>query len=402
MIMKHEDARAAILEQVPPPRVASVSLAQTRNLVVAEDIIAKEAVPNQDFASVSGYAVRSEDTKGATKEFPVAAKMVGRCKAGQIYRHRLDKNEVVFVDSGALLPPGADTVMLPDDVDRVGKELKIYRKMGRGENIRHKGGDVAPAECVLRKGRRIRSQEIALLSAIGSSTIRVYPKPDVALLVTGAEQASLGKRRKPSQVWNSLTPMLTAMVEESGSVVIDLGWARERHWFLRRKIAEGLRYPVLIIAGGIFVRNYDLAKDVMDRLHVREIFWRVNIRPGRPLYFGRSKNTLVFGLPDTAGAAFVDFEEFVRPALLKLMGRERLRRREITAVVGTDLRNHSGRTFFVRSFLRRNGRNVTVFPSGNQHSHIVKTLSRSNALIAMDEEQGFIRRGERVKVRVLD
>jgi len=188
MIMKHEDARAAVLEQVSPPKAVQRSLGQALDLIMAEDISAKEAVPSQDYASVSGYAVRSEDTKGATREFPVDAKMVGRAKAGEMFRHRLGKHEAVHVVSGALLPPGADTVMLPEDVDRVGKALKICRKMSRGENIRQRGEDIAQGECILRRGRRIRSQEIALLSAIGSVSVGVYPKPEVALLVAGAEQ----------------------------------------------------------------------------------------------------------------------------------------------------------------------------------------------------------------------
>ena len=402
MVTRYEEARQLVIGQISEPRAVRVPVSRSLDLIVAEDISAKSPLPRYDFSGISGYAVRSADTKGATREFPIEAKMVARLNAGDSYGKSLGNLEAVRVVPGSLLPVGADTVVMTEDADRVGKGLKIFRVMDPGENVRRKGEDVSEGELILKKGRRVRSQEIGLLSAMGITDLAVYPKPQVAILTMGNELRPSGSGLSSAQVWNGLTPMLTAMIEENGGVPVDLGQTKDSGFGLKFKIKDGLKYPVLILAGGIFVRDYDLIKELLDKLHVKEVFWRVNMRPGRPIYFGKSSEGLVFGLPDTLGAAFVGFEELIRPVILRQLGRERLDRREITAIAGTDLKNRSRRTFFVRSYLRRNGKSVTVFPSGNQHSHMIKTLSRSNALVEMGEHDDLIRRGERVKVKVLE
>ncbi|MBI4431108.1 MAG: molybdopterin molybdotransferase MoeA [Candidatus Omnitrophica bacterium] len=402
MVTRYEDARRLVIERVPEPRPVRVPVLESLDLIVAEDIIAKEPLPRRNYAGISGYAVYSASTKGATREFPVEAKMVARLCAGENYRRTLGNQEAVRVVSGSILPKGADTVVMTEDADRIGKSLKIYRVADPGENVRRRGEDVGEGELVLKKGRRVRSQEIGLLTSMGISHLSVYSRPQVAILTTGAEMRSIGSSISDSQIWNGLTPMLATMVRETGGVPVDIGQSKEGGLALRFKIYEGLKYPIFILAGGIFVRNYDLIKELLDKMHVKEVFWRVNMRPGRPVYFGKGAKSLVFGLPDTLGAAFVGFEELVRPAILRQLGRERLERREITAVAGTDLKNRSRRTFFIRSYLRRNGKSVTVFPSGNQHSHIIKTLSRANAIVEMEANSDIIRRGERVKVKVLE
>ncbi len=402
MVTRFADARQLVIERVPAPNPVQIPIFESLDLIVADDVNAKEALPKHNFAGTSGYAVRSADTKGATHEFPVEAKMIARLGAGENHRKPLGNLEAVRVVPGSLLPEGADTVIMTEDADRVGKVLKVFRVMDPGENVRRRGEDVAQGESVLKKGRRIRSQEIGLLAAMGISQVSVFQKPRVALLTTGAELRTAGTSVSQAQVWNGLTPMLSAMIREAGAAPVDLGQTKESGLGLRFKINEGLKYPMLILAGGIFVRDHDLIKELLEKSHVKEVFWRVNMRPGRPIYFGKSSRSLVFGLPDTLGAAFVGFEELIRPAILKSLGRERLERREITAIAGTDLKNRSRRTFFVRSYLRRNGKSVTVFPSGSQHSHMIKTLSRSNALVEMDENHDLIRRGERVKVKVLE
>lgn len=403
MIISYEEACQTIQENVPEVKKGiRLPLEQVRDLIVAEDITAAEPLPPRNFSAMNGYAVRAEDTRGATREFPLEMKMVHRLKTGEVHKRALGKNEVIRVAAGALLPESADAVVLSDDADRVGHAVKIYRTVSQGENVRVRGEDVAEGEVVIKRGRRIRPQEMAMLAAMGFRQIEVFPRPTVAILTTGDELAPLSGRKNEGQVWNCLTPMIKAMVEETGGMPVEMGHVKESAWGLQGKIKQGLKHSVLILAGGVFVRDYDLIKEVLDKLRVKEIFWRVNMRPGRPIYFGRSENALVFGLPDTPGGVYIGFEEFVRPAILKRLGRERLFRREITAAAGTDLKNRSGRTFFIRSFLRRNGRNVTVFPSGNQHSHIIKTLSRSNALVTLSEDIEFIRKGDRVKVKVMD
>ncbi len=389
-MLTYEDALQRILEAAPAPRSALVPLADALGCVLSKGVTSPLDLPPFDQAAVDGYAVRRPDGDGHPPHNggPVALPVVGCASAGSPYRRSVQAGEAVRILTGAVVPRGADCVLMQEQVQRHGGRIIFANWPEAGRNIRRRGEDLRRGDQALDAGTRLRPHEIALLAALGHATVRVYRPPAVAILTTGDELQPAGRRLKPGRIYDSNGILLEALVRQAGARVIRLGVARDEMRSLVEKISWGLRHDVLLVAGGVSVGDKDFVRAAARRCGVREVFWQVNIKPGMPLWFGRRGRTCLFGLPGNPVSVFVTFEEFVKPALYRLMGRAWEDPYAVPAALASDLHlSPTRRTHFVR--VRCDARRQRVAePLTGQASHRLRSLVEADGWIRVTAEAG--------------
>jgi molybdopterin molybdotransferase len=310
-------AQTLVLQHARPLPAATVPLtAAALGLVLAEEVASDLDMPPYDKALMDGYAVRTADLPQGL----AALTVVEEVTAGQTPIHPIGPGQATRIMTGAPLPTGADAVVMvertrPLDDNRV---LVEDRPVQPGQNILYRGREMRRGATVLRAGTVLRPQEFGLLSTVGRDAVQVYPAPEVAILATGDELVPAPQAPGPGQIRNSNGPMLLAQVCRAGGLPRDLGIARDRLDHLRPLVAEGLRSPVLVLSGGVSAGKLDLVPGVLQELGVQPHFHKVEMKPGKPVFFGTRGSTLVFGLPGNPVSSLVCFELFVRPALRRL------------------------------------------------------------------------------------
>jgi len=392
------DAQRLVLEKTGSLRPISLPITQTSGMVLAEDCYALNDVPLFDNSAMDGYALRSIDTLDRTKYY----KIIGTLKAGDKPNLRVGEYEAVQVMTGAPIPDGADAVIIKEDVDKDADRIYTKKQVKPGENIRFKGEELKKGTLALKKGTLLTPPCVGLLASIGLSKIAVYPRPRVSLLVTGSEIVYIGKALGPGQIWDVNGQSLIAALKEINITPQFLGISPDNSKIAEAKIKQGLSFSdVLIITGGVSVGEFDIIKDVLERLNVEKVFWQVAQKPGKPLYFGRKGAKLVFGLPGNPSAVLVCFYEYIRPALLKMMGWENPFLPEIKAFLTDQMRVKQGRTHLLRGWVERNEGNYWVNINKNQGSHILSSFACANGLAIISEKEECLPKGFPVTVHLL-
>ena len=299
----------------PLCRVAPVS---ALGKVLAEDIYASSDSPDFDKSSMDGFAVSSGDTARA----PGTLRIVDDIFAGQCPRQRLKKGECARIATGAMLPEGANSVVMKENTREQGDGgVEIFRTVSPHENVYRKATDCRKGDLLLKKGSVVAMAGVALLASQGKKSIFVFQAPRVAVLTTGDEIVEPGRKKKKEQIWNASASMLLAACRAMGIDTDYLGIARDDKAALSKKIKKGLTYDFLIITGAVSVGERDFIPEVLRRVGVSILFHKVAVRPGKPLLFGIRGKQLVFGLPGNPVSSMLGFILFVRPALQKAMGR---------------------------------------------------------------------------------
>jgi len=392
------EAQRLVLENTEPIKPFSLPITQASGMVLAEDCYALNDIPLFDNSAMDGFALRSIDTADQNKPF----KVIGTLKAGDRSYFEVGLYEAVMVMTGAPIPKGADAVIIKEDVDEDGVHIYIKKHAKAGDNIRFQGEELKKGALALKRGTLLTPPCIGLLASIGLSRIAVHPRPRVSLIVTGSEVACIGKELKPGQIWDSNGPSLIAGLKEIDITPRFLGISSDNQKIIEAKIKQGLRVSeVLIITGGVSVGEFDLVKNVLEKLNISKVFWQVAQRPGKPLYFGRKGATLIFCLPGNPAAVLVCFYEYVRPALLKMMGWEDPLLPEIKALLTDEVRMKSGRTHLLRGMVYAKDGNNWVSIAKNQGSHILSTFAYSNGLIIVPEKEEHLPKGFPVTVHLL-
>jgi len=396
-----EEARDRILDHIHPLPAEEVPLPGALGRVLAENAVAGEALPPFTNSAMDGYAVRSADTTGASPEHPVRLRLVGEVPAGQVYAGTLHPGEALRILTGAALPDGGDSV-LEQERTRIGEGVvELLAAVSPGTNIRPSGDDVRPGTVLAPKGAEVGPAELALLAALGIQPIRVTRRPTVAIVSTGDELAPLGETPGPGQIRESNGPYLAAVVERAGATPLRLGVARDRVEEIRRLLDEASGADLILTSGGVSVGDYDLVKQILTERGTID-FWRVRMRPGKPLAFGMIGETPVLGLPGNPVSAAVTFELFGRPALRKMCGCSQLERPTVEVVLeGEDL-ERADRRHFVRASLRSRGGTLTATPTGDQGSHRISSLTGAAALLIIMEGEGIVHAGEHVPAILLN
>ncbi len=397
-----EDALKTVLAAVPVLGVEKVSLLDTLGRVLAEDIVAERDNPPWDNSAMDGFAVRYEDIKQAHAiTTPTVLKVIEDVPAGTFPVKTVGKGEAIRIMTGAPIPKGADTVLKVEDTENTPTSVKVFKEEKQGANIRPQGEDVRKGDCIIPKGKAIRPAEAGMLAILAKSFVFVHQRPRVAILSTGDELADLDERFSDDKIINSNSYGIAADVQEAGGLPILLGIAKDSPEELKAKIRQGLNADILVLSGGVSMGDYDFTKPVFQELGGEMNFWKLAIRPGQPVAFGKIGKTLAFGLPGNPVSSMVTFEQLVRPAMLKMCGSQVLARPVVQAIFQEKFSKRPDRRHFLRGILWMENGMLMVRTTGSQGSGILTSMVKANGLIDVPVEVEKLKPGDVVNVQVL-
>ncbi len=387
------EALRRILDQVAVLEAVRRPLLEAVGSVLAERVTAHDSLPPFANASMDGYAVRAADVATATPATPVILQVVGDTPAGLWPDFVVAEGCAARITTGAPLPPGADAVVPVEETNEPWRDptrplpaqIHIRRSAVQGAYIRHVGEDVQAGQVILEPGHILRPQDVGALASLGVSRVRVVRPARVALLATGDELLDIDEPLQPGKIRNSNSYALAAQTLACGAEPVQLGVAGDREADVRARLQAALeaRVDLFVSSAGVSVGAYDVVRHVLET-EGEMGFWRVRMRPGKPLAFGRYQGIPYLGLPGNPVSAMVGFERFVRPALLKMMGHTHLDRPHVTAVLQESLQS-DGRESYLRAHVWRVGQEYYAVTTGEQGSHLLGSLVKANALLIVPE-----------------
>lgn len=390
-----EEAQRTILEYITPLETEKVSVFHGLNRVTPEDHVAPWDIPPADNSAMDGYAFSHAVLSG------VRLKVTGFLAAGEVRTASVPAGEAVKIMTGAPLPPDCDTVVPVEDVEKEGEWIRLTSAAKAGAHVRRRGEDIRHGNVVITAGSLLRPQEIGMLSAMGTTSVAVYRRARVAVLSTGDELLEPGSTPAPGKIINSNSYSLAAQVLDAGGDPVLLGIAPDTLDATCDKIRAGLNADLLVITGGVSVGDRDFVKMAIEKLGGSVTFWKVNMKPGKPLAFAMLEGKPVFALPGNPVAAMVSFELFVRPSILKAMGHQRLFRPVVKAALREPATNKGKRPHLVRGIVSAQDDRYHVSTTGNQSSGRLSSLIQGNALIRFAPEAEHAV-GDAVEVLLLD
>lgn len=401
-MLKYEEALSKILNSVEVLPVLNLPILETLSLSLAEDIYSSEDIPHFNNSAMDGYAVKGDDTYNASKTNPVILNVVDEIPAGYTSDFVLSSKQSAKILTGAKIPANGDAVVMLEDTEVVdSKTIKVFKKVEKGENIRLKGENVQRGELIIKSGRVLTPADIGMLASLGICKVRVIKRPEVAILATGDEIIDINKVLKEGKVRNSNSYSLYSLVKLCGAIPVLLGIAKDTKKDLKEKIRKSIKYDCLITSGGVSVGEYDFVKDVITELKGNLDIWRVAIKPGKPLVFGKIKRKAIFGLPGNPVSAMVTFDQFVKPSLYKMMGKI-YKKRIIKASLKNDYRKKIGRKEFVRVKVSKEKDGWTAEITGPQGSGILISMVLADGYLVLPEETSFVKGGSLVDIELFD
>ena len=403
-------AQDMILEAIFPLAPETVEVPRARGRVLAEDVDSTRVLPPADCSAMDGYAVRSGDTREAGDRTPVRLRVVFEVAAGGAVAGELEAGQAARIFTGAAVPPGADAVVMQEHVSVAGDQIAIAAAVPVGDHIRRAGEDLQMGAPVLRAGSLVRAPVVGLLASLGRSVVSVVRRPRVAILSSGDELVEPDGSIEGGRIVASNSYTLSALCREVGAEPCYLGIAKDRPEDLELHVRAGFGADCIVTSAGVSVGDHDHVKAVLSKLGCEFIFWGVEMKPGHPMLFGRfprgpapgSQGPFLFGLPGNPVSAAVTFEQFVRPALLKISGFERVYRPTVQARLRTPLRKRAGRLNFVRVELVVEDGEIWASSTGNQSSGVFLSMSQAQGLLVFPGPLEELDEGAEVIVQVVD
>jgi molybdopterin molybdotransferase len=409
-VISVEQALEKVLERVDILEAEERPILDCLGQVLAEDIFSNINIPPLDNSAMDGYAVRSADTRGASPNSPRTLRVVDTVAAGAVASSRVEPGTTIRIMTGAPIPEGADSVVRFEDTDETERQgtpaqIGVLVEIAPGTEVRRAGEDIASGSLVLTKGTPLRASEIGVLASLGLTKVKVIRRPVVAILATGDEIVDIHKPLPPGKIYNSNSYSLAALVQHYGAVSQILGIALDNEASLLSKLGPGLKADVVLTSGGVSLGDYDVVREVLEK-RGEIVFWRVREKPGKPVVFGiikgQAKDIPFFGLAGNPVSAMVNFELFVRPAILKMMGHKKLSKPTVRAVVEDALENTDGRRVFTRVMVEKRGGNYFARLTGPQGSGILTSMALANGLAIVPEGKPLVEPGDEVEVMMLD
>jgi len=406
-----EDALAQVLSAFRPLGPERMPLLETLGRVLAEDVYADINIPPHDNSAMDGYAVIAADAAGAGPETPVRLRVTENLAAGYVAQQQVVTGTAIRIMTGAPVPGGADAVIRFERTEQEGEWVDLYFAPPVGNNIRYAGEDVRAGDLILRKGTQIRPQEVGMLAALGCKEVNVIRRPRVAILATGDELVDVDEPLGPGKIRNTNSYSNAAQVRKYGGIPIMLGIAQDRMTDLTDKIQEGLAQgaDLLLTSGGVSVGDFDVVKKVLSA-EGEITFWRVRMKPGKPLAFGRieaqvdgEKRTVpVLGMPGNPVSVMISFEIFARPAILTMLGITDLDKPTVEAVLVDEIPSKDERRHYVRVCLERDGDAYRASLTGAQGSGILNSMVKANGLAVIPEDWTHAPAGSPVRAMFFD
>ncbi len=415
-----EEAQEKILSYIKILEQEEKPILECLGQVLAEDIYSTIDIPPLDNSAMDGYAVRSEDTRVASSSSPVILSVIGEIAAGSMPEpeKRVNPGTAIRIMTGAPLPGGANAIVPFEDTDETSRrasqdglsQIAILCEAKKDSNVRHRGEDIVKEALILEKGEVLSPPEIGVLASLGHSTVQVIRRPIVSVLATGDELIDIDQPLPPGKIYNSNAYAIAAHILYYGGIPRIPGIGRDSVDALNSKIDEGLdSADLLITSGGVSLGDYDIVKEVLAK-RGEVVFWTVRMKPGKPLTFGiidriedgRVRGVPHLGLPGNPVSSMVTFEQFARPAILKMLGRKDLTKPSIQAVIQDDITNTDGRRIFTRVAVTKHGSQYYANLTGSQGSGILTSMVKANGLAIIPENVEGVKRGDIVQVQVLD
>jgi molybdopterin molybdotransferase len=383
--------------------------------VLAEDVYSGIDVPPLDNSAMDGYAVQARDTRGASKQSPRFLRVIDTVPAGSLAKGEVEPGTAIRIMTGAPIPKGADSVVIFEDTDETQRrgsatEIGILGEVEAGLNIRRAGEDIAKGSLVLSKGAALRPSEVGVLASLGRAAVRVIRRPTVAILATGDELVDIDQPLPAGKIYNSNTYSLAALVRRYGGIPEILGIALDSEDSVVARLRRGLDADMLITTGGVSAGDYDVVKDVLAK-QGEIAFWTVRMKPGKPLAFGlirgvtkagTARSIPHVGLPGNPVSSMVTFELFVRPAILKMMGKKDWTKPTIEAVAENSVVNRDRRRVFARAIVEKRHGQYFAQLTGPQGSGILTSMTSANGLMIIPEDKVEVVPGDVVEVMMLD
>ncbi|SRR6266545_1078178 len=413
-MISEEQARLRILEKISPLDERAVAIADALDCFAAGDYFARLPLPAFDNSAMDGYAVVASSCKKGGR-----LRVIGEQPAGPDQKLRVSGGETVRIFTGAPVPQGADAIVMQEDVIRHGTDISVNVDVKAGEFIRQRSCDLTEGQMILARGERIRAATVALLASQGFANVMVGGKATAAVISTGDELVKPGDELEAGQIYDSNSVLLSALLLQCGVSATAVEHCRDDRQSLGDAIKRGMKNHVLIISGGVSVGEHDLVKEALRELGAKIEIWRVAVKPGKPFLFGWFESEtvdsegetpvgptgtmpvlhkcFVFGLPGNPVSAFVTFLQFVRPAILRMMGATNLDLPQVPAKLAVGLTNDGGRPHYIRGRLEHG----KFTPIGRQESHALFGLSQANALLRVGVGQS-LKADEIVDVQIWD
>lgn len=416
-MIDYVEATAKILENIDVLEAEEKSISKCYGQILAEDIYSDIDVPLADASALDGYAVRSEEMKNASRENPVRLHVVETVIAGHLPHKTVQPGTAIRIMTGAVMPSGADCMIRFEDTsasDEAGNprpeplsEVAVFAPVKAGDNVRKAGENITRGAMVLPRGATVGPAEIAVLTSIGKSRIRVTRRPVMAILASGEEIISLDKPLSPGKSYDSNTAAITALVTHYGGIPKILGVARDSEKSVSAKIQKGMTADAIVSSGGVSKGDYDLIRDIITKTG-RIVFSGVRISPGTPFSFGmvdsssqKSKRVPFFALAGNPTACMLNFELFVRPAILKMRGLQEFGHNLVEAVISEPVSNKKELQSFIWIKLEREGDEYRAKLAGAQKRGVLTSVTNADGLAIIPENTNF-RVGETVKVIMLN
>jgi len=394
-MVSFEEARSLILDAIQPLGIERISLLDAAGRVLAGDVSAPWNLPLWDNSAMDGYAVRWEDCRNTPCRLRVTGFLPAGARADGV---SVEPGCAVRIMTGAPTPAGCDAVVPVEETDDGQQHVQLNEPVKCGQHIRVCGEDVAAGAVFIRGGAIIRPPEVNMLASFGMALVPVYRRPIVAILSTGDELVELGVTPGAGEIINSNTLSLAAAVQEAGGIARIVGIARDNRESHLEKLREGLKADVLITSAGVSAGDCDLVRDILEELGARQLFWKVGIKPGGPTAFAMYGSTPVFSLPGNPVSTMITFEEFVRPALLRMQGHQRVLRPLFKAILREEQRKKPGKVQIVRLRLEKQGDRWYATSAGNQQTAILKTMVDAQAIAVLPAGSTRFAAGDEVDV----
>lgn len=402
-----EDALLRMQQQLNPVQEAEwVELALALDRILAESVFANINVPASDNSAMDGYALRSDAAQGAGAVFNV----IGQSLAGHPFNFAETNNaqpelsalQAVRIMTGAMIPAGADAVVMQENVTRIAQTLQLNKPVQQGENIRRAGEDIHHGSEVLSKGHRIDALDIGLLAALGIARVKVLRRLRIAVLSTGDELLPLGAPHQVDKIYDSNRPLLCALLQRLNVEIKDLGIIADDLPALRAAFTQAMHWADLVISsGGVSVGDADYTKTVLAELGQID-FWKIAMKPGKPFAFGRLGAGWFFGLPGNPVSTAVTYHQLVVPALRYLAGEKMIESIRLSAIAQQSLKKQPGRMDFQRGILSGDQGINQVASAGSQSSAVLSSMAKANCYICLEAERGAVAPGETLTVIPFD
>jgi molybdopterin molybdotransferase len=389
-----------VLEHAAPLPAEEVPLAEAAGLVLAYPLKARRTQPPADVSAMDGYAVRSSDIANV----PARLKVIGEVAAGRPFAHPLGPGQAARIFTGGVVPEGADTVVIQEHTRRDGDDVNVEKSSPKGRHIRVRGLDFKAGDALLDAGHRLTARDLSLAASMNHPFVPVHRRPKIALLATGDELIPAGAEPQPGQIVSSNNYAIAALARAEGAVVVDLGIVGDRlddTVAAVRRAREG-GADVLVTSGGASVGDYDLVQKAFTTEGMALSFWRLALRPGRPLMYGRLGGMHVLGVPGNPVSAFICGFLFLVPLIRRLSGRTDLERPTESALLGVDLAENDERADYLRATLAKGPQGPIATPFPIQDSSMMSPLAKADCLIIREAYEPAAKTGSPCRIVKLE